>query len=549
MSAGSAQMLTVSAANSAVGGEQDAIGTATQPRMMPPSGMWSGRLSQVGQSDWFTFPVRAGSTFSVVTQAVDETGTPTSVKAMPAVGAWDALSPVGASPAAATPALNAPAPGVTQLQVSAAGDDIIRIGIADQRGDGRPDYAYFGWVLYADTVSPQRLPSSGGAIVIHGMGFHMSDTVLVGGRPAVITSITPNEITAVAPAAASGVTGPVNVEIDDQPAFNAAAIVTAGVSYNSGSGDALTIVTAPMNVVPIGVPMPFSVIAQSASLSPAGGVAVLYTVTSGDAMLACGQATCAVTASGDGRANMNVTAIDGTFSIVTVSLTNGVSLEAEFAGGTPPVLAAITPPLSVAAGATVTWTVQALALAAGVPVTGQTMAWQTGAGIAVQGSAAATTGAGGMAAMALTVGPLAEGQLATATACLNGTSQCVSFTALGARPEYATITPVSGVAQSLSISGTAAQITLRVLDMDGNPMAAASVNLYQALYAWAPPCPSHGRCAQSELLATQTATAMSALDGTVTFTPASVPGVATTLYGLAATGNTSSVNIAVEQHP
>jgi len=80
-------------------------------------------------------------------------------------------------------------------------------------------------------------------------------------------------------------------------------------------------------------------------------------------------------------------------------------------------------------------------------------------------------------------------------------------------------------------------------------MAGGTVVLYQALYAWAPPCAPHGRCAQAELLATQAATATSALDGAVTFTPATLPGVATNLLGLAASGNTATVNIAIEQHP
>jgi hypothetical protein len=108
---------------------------------------------------------------------------------------------------------------------------------------------------------------------------------------------------------------------------------------------------------------------------------------------------------------------------------------------------------------------------------------------------------------------------------------------------------VAGTSQSLSVEGTPSQITLRLLDTDGNPMAGGTVNLYQALYAWAPPCAPHGRCAQTELLATQASTATSALDGTVTFTPASLPGVATNLVGLATSGSTSSVAIAVEQHP
>ena len=560
LSAGGAQTLTVNVDDSAVGGYDDAIGTQAEPRVIATSGQWSGRLSQVGQTDWFTFPVRGGRTFTVVTEALDKTGTPTNAKAMPALGLWDTFEAVGSTAAAAAPGLNGLATGESWLRVATSGDDVVRLGIADERGDGRPDYTYQGWVLYADTVQPARLPASGGAIVIQGMGFRPTDTVEVGGQAALVTSISPNEITAIAPAAASGVTGSVDVEVDDLPVYTASAVISGGLSYDSGTGDALTLVTAPTNTVPIGVPEPFTVTALGAAsgsnLSPAGGVSVIYTVSSGTATLGCGQKSCTVTATGDGRATMNATAIDGTWSIVTASLTNGSSLQAQFQGGTPPVLASLSPTLSVAAGATVTWTAEALALNNGLPLSGQTVTWQTAAsGITaenvtaslVTSSGSATTNSSGIAALALTVGPLTEGQTVTATACLNGTSQCVTYTAYGARPEYATLEAVSGTAQSLAVSGTPSQITLRVLDMDGNPMAGGTVALYQALYAWAPPCPAQGRCDQSELLATQSATATSAVDGSVTFSPASIPGVATDLLGLAVTGDAGSVNIAIVQ--
>jgi hypothetical protein len=549
MAAGSTRTLAVNVADSAVGGFEDAIGTQAEPRLMPASGMWCGRLSQVGQSDWFNFPVRGGRTFTVVTQAVDQTGTPSESKAMPAIGAWDAFDAVGATAVGAAPALNGYAAGETWLRVSARGADVVRVGIADQRGDGRPDYSYNGWVLYADTVSPQRLPAAGGAIVIEGMGFHRSDTVLIGGEPATVVSISPNEITAIAPPAVSGVTGSVNVEVDDLPVFYAAAIISGGVSYDSGTGDGLSLETAPMNTVPIGVPQSFSVLALGPNLSPAGGVTVTFKVASGTATLGCGQKACAVTATGDGRASMNVTAVNGALSVVTASLTNGSSVEAQFSGGAPPALAALTPRLSVAAGATIDWTVQALVLDNGVPMEGQSVVWQNVAGIQVQTGSAAVTNASGVATEQLKVGPLGEGQLVTVTACLSGASQCVTFSALGSRPEYATLEAVSGTAQSLSAAGTAAPVTLRVLDMDGNPMAAGVVSLYQSLYAWAPPCPPRGRCAHAELLASKTATAVSALDGTVTFTPASLPGVATDLVGVAITGNSSSLSIFIEQYP
>jgi hypothetical protein len=550
MSAGSSQTLTVDVSNSAMGGYDDAIGTEAAPRMLPASGLWAGRLSQVGQTDWFTFPVRGGRSFTVVTLALDETGAPTSAKAVPSLGVWDAFDAVGSSAVGSEAGLNGLATGESWLQVSVAGDDIVRLGIADQRGDGRTDYAYQGWVLYADTVSPPRLPASGGPIVIHGMGFRSTDTVQVGGQQALITSITPNEITAVAPAAASGVTGSVNVEVDDLPVYYASTIISGGISYDSDMGDSLTMVTAPASSVPIGVPEPFSVIALDSNLNPAGGVSVIYTVTSGTATLSCGLSICTVTASGDGRASINVNATSSTWSTVTASLTNSsTSLKTEFYGGTPPTLASLSPMLSLAAGSTFTWTTQALVLNNGQPLSAQSVAWQTSSSAITFQSGAVTTNSSGIAAKSLTVGPLAEGQTVTATACLNGTSQCITFTAFGSRPEYATLQAVSGTSQSLSVSGTPSLITLRVLDMDGNPMAGATVTLYQALYAWTPACPPHGRCASPDLLATQAATATSALDGTVNFAPASLPGIATNLLALAVTGNTASVNIAVEQHP
>jgi hypothetical protein len=56
-------------------------------------------------------------------------------------------------------------------------------------------------------------------------------------------------------------------------------------------------------------------------------------------------------------------------------------------------------------------------------------------------------------------------------------------------------------------------------------------------------------CTPGALLATEASTATSAVDGSVTFAPASLPGVATNLMGLAASGNTSTVNVSIEQHP
>lgn len=139
LAAGSAKTLTVTAPGSATGGYSDAIGAEAQPRPLPATGMWRGRLSQVGQTDWFTFPVRTNRLFTVVTQAVDETGAPSNGKAMPSIGVWNGFDSVGKAAVGAAPGFNGRATGETWLRVAASGDDVVRIGVADLRGDGRPD--------------------------------------------------------------------------------------------------------------------------------------------------------------------------------------------------------------------------------------------------------------------------------------------------------------------------------------------------------------------------------------------------------------------------
>jgi hypothetical protein len=528
-----------------------AEGTEAQPQPLPSTGAWTSLLGTVGASDWFVFPVRGNRVFTVVTQALDAVGSPTNGKAMPAVGVWDGFDATGTTAVGFGPAQNGTAVGETWLQVATAGSDTVRIGIADQRGDGRPDYSYRGWVLYADTVSPVILPAAGGTIVIRGVGFHTGDTVTVGGVAAVVTEILPTEIVAQVPANTGNVTGSLDVQISDLPGYNAMAVIPGGVSYDAGSTDALNVVTAPANQVPFATPEPFTVRAEHADGTTAGGVTVTYSVTSGTAVLGCGQTSCVVTATGDGLATMAVTAVNTSTAVVTASLTSGASVQAHFYGGTAAALTAMTPTLYVAAGATVQWPVQALVLSGGAPSAGQTVAWQTVTGIT---GASATTNAAGLANAALTVSGLTEGQTATSKACLNGTSACVSFNAFGSRPEYATLAAVSGTNQSMQ-AGTAAApvaaspVVMRVLDMNGNAMAGGTVTVTQSLYAWAPPCPVHGRCAQPQLLATQTVTATSALDGSLSVMPLSLAGVATELVGVAATGNAGMLSFSVEVHP
>lgn len=547
LSAGDSKTYTIVASDSAQSGYNDSIGSEETPRALSSSGFWVGRLSQIGQTDWFRFSVRSGRTFSVVTLALDESSAASSDKAMPIIGLWQATDAAGSSPVSYAPALNGSATGSTWLRATTTADTQVRIGVADQRGDGRPDYVYSGWVLYVDSVSPSHLPASGGAFVLHGMGFRNSDTVLVGGQAATITSISPNEITAIAPA--SSTSGSVDVEVDDLPALNAAAIVSGGLSYDSGSGDALNLVTAPSNTVALSTPLPFTVRVLDTDLKPVGNIVVTYTLTSGSATLGCGSSTCTVTSSGDGLATLNLTATSTSAAVVTASLANGSYLQAHFTGGTAASITALTTQQSVAAGATITWPVQALVLNGTSPSANQTVVWQTTvSGIVPQGTSSATTSSAGIASKNLTVGPLTEGQLVTISACVNGTSNCATFSALGARPEYALLKAVSGTSQDISTSNTPSALVFRLLDMNGNQLAGGTVTLYQALYSWTGTCSTHTVCTTGTLLATQSSAATSALDGLVSFSPLSLSGTATSLKALAVSGYTANVSATVSRH-
>ena len=553
LAAGGSQAITVNVADSATGEYVGVTGAEDAPAPLPASGMWAGRLTAISQTDWFLFSVLGNRTFTIVAQAVDETGSPSARKAMPAIGVWNASDPVGTAADGMQPGPDGNVAGETWFQVSTSSAGLLRMGIADLRGDGRPDYAYNGWVLYAGSIQPPRLPASGGPIVIQGMGFRSYDTVMINGQAAQVTGISPTEITAIAPAAGSGVTGSVDVEVDDLTQYYASAVIPGGISYDAATGDTLTIVTAPSGTVPIGVPLAFTVQAFGANTLPAGGVTVMYSVTGGSATLGCGLSVCSVTTAGDGTASITVTALNTATAVVRASLVNNASVQTQFNGGTPPSITALTQPLSLADnGATIAWPVQVIALSGGgAPVANQSVTWQTtaGNGITIPGSATVTTNASGIASNTLTVGPLSDGEQSTAQACINGTGQCATFTAVGADWQSATLEALSGTAQTVGVGTAPAQIVLRVLDKNGNPMAGGIVSLYQAVYAWAPPCATHGICAQAELLASETATATSGIDGTVTFAPASIAGVATNVVALAATGDTATLGVGIVTHP
>lgn len=515
---------------------------------MPVTGEWSGRITGYGHSGWFQWWARGGREFTIETQALDENGLPAEDKAQPVIGAWNGTDAPGTAPVTGTvQPFNGNAVGLTTLPVLTIADSEVRIGLADLRGDGRPDYAYRGRVLYADSVTPARLPQSGGPMVIRGMGFRPGMIVTVNGVAAPVSSVTPTTIVATAPAS-GGATGTAVVQVEDPLTLGIAAI-NSGVSYDAEPEDALAILSAPMGALPMGVPAPFTVRAIDVTTQmPAAGVTVTFAITEGTAMLGCGKSACSVRTAGDGTATLFVTPNSAALAQVTASLVNANSVVAEFTGTAPPSIAALAPNLYVALGATVPWPVQALVLdAAGGALAGQTVAWTADPGI-TPGTGPSVSDAEGLASHELTVGPFTASDLATVRACLAGSSTCASFTVTPVHPETAALAAWSGTAQFVAASQSLAPVVLRVTDAFGHPLAGATVTFAEMLVGWSEPCPVQGSCPAAPVLGQQIVQATSGIDGLVTLTPLSNQGLPARLLAMAATG-TATLTFELEQHP
>ena len=550
LSAGSAVTETVVIDDSADEAQSGPDGEESAPAEVPVSGEWTGRITGYGHSGWFQWWAQGAREFTIETQALDETGAATENKAQIVVGAWNGTDAVGSPPVTGTvQPFNGAVMGLTALPILSVAASEVRIGLADLRGDGRPDFAYRGRILYADSVTPARVPVSGGQIVIGGMGFRPSVAVSVNGIAARVLSLTPNRIVATAPAS-GGVTGTVPIEIEDMQTLGVAAI-TSGFSYDAQGNDALGIVTAPQGNVPIGVPETMTVRAMNAGTgSPAAGVVVTFEVTAGTAALGCGQGSCSVTTAGDGTATTQVTANATALAQVTATLTNGSSVTAQFTGTASPLLAALTPNLYIAMGATVQWPVQALALnASGAPLSGQGVTWAAGGANVSVAANQSVSGSNGVAANAITAGPFSASVASSANACLAGTSSCVSFNVIPVQPLTEALVGWSGTTQYVAASQAFQPVVLHVTDAFGDPVAGAAVTFAEALYGWTEPCGAQGACPPAPLLAQQSVEATSGIDGSVTLTPLAANGQAGRLQVMAVTGTNATLSFELDAHP
>ena len=113
----------------------------------------------------------------------------------------------------------------------------------------------------------------------------------------------------------------------------------------------------------------------------------------------------------------------------------------------------------------------------------------------------------------------------------------------------AQITVVSGAGQSVAQGTALAPVVLQIADGSGNPVAGATVSIYQTDYAWEGACPALGPCAAAPILQSRQSSAVSDASGRVTLTPLVVAGQPQVVQIVATAGTSGFVAFSLTVTP
>ena len=294
-------------------------GTFVEPMQAPVTGWWNGLLCGYGHVSYINAAVRPGHTFTLEVMALDALGQATQAKAMPLIGLFGgADSATGVPSLGLTPsAFQSKAMGTTTLSAATAQASSIKFGIADARGEGRPDFNYQARFFYADSVSPSRISAVGGTITILGSGFRAGNNVTLNGVPIHALRWTANQIVLSAPQmAAVNATDKVAVDVSVFDTFTGAtSTITGGLTYDSAPAlpNTMRTLTAPSGTLLVNdvAPVAFAVQVFAADgVNPLAGEQVTFSAAAGTVSWSvCPAAVCTVTTNFQGIAAITLTPI------------------------------------------------------------------------------------------------------------------------------------------------------------------------------------------------------------------------------------------------
>ena len=532
-----------------------ADGTEVAPASVEASGWWNGTLCAYGHTAWFTLSVKANRSFTIEVTALDERSFATRAKAMPVLGVWNATDTPGSLPtvASASVPFNGAATGMTTLTLHSSQASQLRIAIADQRGDGRPDFAYKSRVLYADSVAPANVSALGGVVTITGMGFRTGDIVTVNGVAATVSSWTATSIIATVPSShALGFSTAQSADITvTDPSTGGATVMTSALNY-AAPLPTLNLVAAPSGSAFVGdtAATQFAVKAVAADgVTPMANQFVTFTSSGGAVRFgACAASTCILTTNASGSASTTVTPLEpGTVNLSATSA-YGTQTTSFTALERIRTIDPLTPVQYIAANTVVLWKPQVSLADNSASTAGVVVNWQTASGPVLLSPTQSQASAQGTALTLATAGPLAAGAKATASVCA-WTTVCTTFATQAVDPADWRIEIVSGAGQSVEAADTLLPLTLRVTDIASHPIAGAVVQIHQTIESWQMPCPDRGDCPIAPVDGSQLSSVTSDVNGFITITPLQTAGQAEVTNIVAATGTEGFVSLSLQKQP
>lgn len=289
-------------------------GTPLAPMQAPSTGWWTGLLCGYGHASYVQTAVSPGRSFTIEVTALDAQGLATESKAMPVIGLFapnDTLPSLGVTPSAFDSAIA----GMSTISGQTGQLTSLRFGIADERGDGRPDFLYQARLFYADNVIPAQLGTAGGRITLAGTGFRSGNAVTINGVATKVLSWSATAIVVTAPSMASAQAtdgAPVDIVVRDL-STGATSTMTAAFTYTTAptSQNTMRLVSAQSASMYVGDPAatPFAVqVLMPDGVTPVAGDAVTFSAAAGTVQLAaCGLATCTVRTNAQGIASTGAT--------------------------------------------------------------------------------------------------------------------------------------------------------------------------------------------------------------------------------------------------
>jgi hypothetical protein len=464
--------------------------TYTTPAALPLGGGWGSWLSGYGATDWFEFTVQANRTASVAVTAFDEAGNPTESKLLPIIGIWE-LSDQSQNPApASTPsAFNSMTFGTTRLDAQFFSSESYRVGVADYRGDGRPDYFYQASVLYSDTMIPARLSLAGGVTTLQGIGFNQGLHVSAGAKNGVLLSQSATQMQVALPAAAQD--GSATIQVTD-PVNGSFSQMLGALTYGAAATDLLLLLQGIEPSTPVGAQAAYPIRVRATAsdgVTPVNGATLAWSATNGVKLSACGGASaCSVLTDQSGEAYTWVTPIALGQSTIMAALAPASYSPAQKQQATlVPTssildLAAIMPTHWIAQGATTNVPLTVEALNMGAPKSNVPINYAIMQGTASLTSVTANTNSGGLATVTAQLTNLtATVQVSACVAPRN--SPCETFTLFATPASMWTMESVSGTTQVVPTGQSFLPLSMRVTDGSpaANPVTAATVTFVTTL--------------------------------------------------------------------